>query len=111
MSDQVCVTNRLAHELHDEAYGRLLEADDDLLQGLMPKAVQNGVLARVEWPSSSSMSIALSRAMNFVKLDKKGNESDCPPPGALVRSILEKWKEDHQDSAVAAVRRLYGADG
>jgi hypothetical protein len=107
MSDQVCVTNRLAHELHDEVMTKLMEAPDSLLAELMPRAVQNGVLARIEWPTTSAMSIALSRAMTFVKQDKNGNESDSPPPGALVRSVLEAWKTEHADAALDAVRALY----
>jgi hypothetical protein len=110
MSDQIIVTDRLAHQLHDETWARLMESDSELLASLMPRAIQNGVLARVEWPTTSAMSLALSRSSNFVKISRKGEESDCPPPGALVRSILERWKAENQDAAVMAVRRLYGAD-
>lgn len=109
MTDHVIVSDRAFHELHDESWGHLMEADDELLADLMPKAVSNGTVTKIEWPTQSAMAIALSRAMNFVRISKKGEESDTAPPSTLVKSILERWREEHADSAVDAVRKLYGA--
>lgn len=107
------VNNRAAHEVHDDVWNALMSSDQKVLEPLEPVAHKpvGKWVAEIQWPTSSTVALVLSRAVDFVKVNNKGEETIVSPPPAVVRSILEAWKTYKESSIADIMQDFYSNKG
>lgn len=96
----VHVNNRPIHEVHDEVFRELVKSSEQFLEPIEPAlggVREDGSVVKTTWPSASTLAMTLSRLATFVRTNSKGEEIVVPPPGWLVKSILESW-QDYQEN-------------